>query len=138
METLIESKILKEVFSEYPENQQWDKLKPEIQEFGCSSVFVRPVQIMTFESINLKHHLPKDMDNQIEFFKWEKKLAVEFQQFELASNIQEVLNGGMPSKESIFYLNYSIQKDLNSVCSLYIETNLLSFKYKLIELFSII
>ena len=133
--------ILEHIFEEFPDFDGWRNLKTTIQKFGMNKINIKQVTFENRDYEEIKHILSFDNHKRsASFLVKEKKLAVDVQDFVLAANIHtmilQIQNGTY--KENIFYLKYKLLEQSEGAYVLLFETNLLSFKYRLIEEFSLI
>jgi len=116
----------------------WRDLKNAFKHANYQNVYVRPIQFETDSLIEMKTGFTFDDNEQLEMFlNKEHKLAIGTQKFDWAAIVHEKQKNLKPDDKSFdrVYLKYSIQNKSSGVCDLLFETNVLSFRYRLIEEF---
>ena len=117
----------------------WTDLKDAFKHENYQNVNVRNIQFETDSLPEIRTCLTFDDNKQLEMFlNKEHKLAIETQKFDWAAFIHEKQKNLKPDDKSFdrVYLKYLIQDKSSSVCDLLFETNVLSFRYRLIEEFN--
>ena len=116
----------------------WRDLKDAFKHANYQNVYVRPIHFEKSGIIEIKAVFTFDNNERLEeFLNKEHKLAIETQNFDWAAIIHEKQKNLKPDDKSFNggYLKYSIQDKSSGVCDLLIETNVLTFRYSLIEEF---
>lgn len=138
MESQIHSAIISS-FEDLLNPVAWRDLRDAFRHANYQNIYIRPTKFETSSIIEIKTDLIFDDNEQLELFlKKEHKLAIETQKFDWAAIVYEKQKNLKDDDKSFdgVYLKYSIQDKSSGVCDLLFETNVLSFRDRLIEEFT--
>jgi hypothetical protein len=117
----------------------FSNLRTSLNMKGFKNIFVKKVQFQNneYEEIILDKAF-ETKEKLISFLMNEKKIALETQEFELATQIQKLITNKNIYNQPLefFFLKYFIKNTGDKSCDVLFETNLLSFKYDLIKEFT--
>jgi hypothetical protein len=138
MNSQIHSAIIR-AFEDLLNPVAWKDMSDAFKQANYQNVYVRHINFETNSLIEMRTCLTFDDHEQLEMFlNKEHKLAMETQKFDWAAIIHEKQKNLKNDDKSFdgVYLKYSIQDISSGVCDLLFETNVLSFRYSLIEEFA--
>jgi hypothetical protein len=137
MNSLIHSAIIS-AFEDLLNPVAWRDLRDAFKNANYQNVYVKHNQVEKNNLIEIRTCLTFNNNEQLlKFLNKEHNLAIDTQEFDWAAILHKKQKNLKPDDKTFdgVYLQYSIQDISSGVCDLLFETNVLTFRNKLVEEF---